>query len=85
MDGWLIEEEGLLKGCASMAIKSIVVRQITDAMKEQHPNNTELARRMQTSRAAIIRLLDPKNEAVTRTTLSKVAHALGRELHIQLI
>ena len=84
LDSWL-EKEGILEEVTTTAIKRVLARQITDAMKEQGLSNTEMAKRMHTSRAAVVRLLDPNNEAVTLSTLSKAAHAVGRELHMELV
>ena len=83
-DSWL-QEEGILEETTSAAIKRVLARQITEAMKEQGLSNAEMARRMHTSRAAVVRLLDPQNEAVTLSTLSKAAHAVGRELYLELV
>ena len=44
-----------------------------------------MARRMNTSRAALDRLLDPNNASVTLQTLSRAAHAVGRDLRIELV
>jgi antitoxin HicB len=38
---------------------------VEQMMKEQNLFKTEMPRRMNTSRAALNRLLDPKNQAVT--------------------
>ena len=83
-DSWL-QEEGILEETTSAAIKRVLARQITEAMKEQGLSNAEMARRMHTSRAAVVRLLDPQNEAVTLSTLSKAAQAVGRELYLELV
>jgi antitoxin HicB len=40
---------------------------------------------MGTSRAALYRLLDPVNDGVTLQTLARAAHAIGRELRIELV
>jgi hypothetical protein len=40
---------------------------------------------MNTSRAALDRLLDPGNPSVTLQTLSRAAHAIGRNLRIELV
>ncbi len=55
-------------------------------MKNKHIGNSKsaLARMMQTSRSALDRLLDPENASVTLLTLETVAHALGKELKVQL-
>jgi antitoxin HicB len=40
---------------------------------------------MQINRAALDRLLDPEYNAVTLSTLRKAAHAVGRELRLELV
>jgi antitoxin HicB len=44
-----------------------------------------MAKRMHTSRAALDRLLDPNNDAVTLSTLQKAATAVGREIRLELV
>jgi antitoxin HicB len=44
-----------------------------------------MARRMRTSRAALDRLLDPQNGAVTLGTLQKAAAAVGRQVRLELV
>ena len=44
-----------------------------------------MAKRMHTSRAALNRLLDPENDAVTLQTLARAATAVGRQLHFALL
>jgi hypothetical protein len=44
-----------------------------------------MARRMNTSRAQLSRLLDPENDKVQLDTLYKAASAVGKELHLELI
>jgi hypothetical protein len=53
-------------------------------MKEKNVSKAEMARRMQTCRAALGRLLDPDYDAVTLTTVRKAATAIGRELRLEL-
>ena len=83
-DSWL-QEEGIYEEVTSVAIKRVLARQISEAMQARGFSNTEMARRMHTSRAAVERLLDPENEAVTLNTLTKAAHAVGRELRLELV
>ena len=40
---------------------------------------------MKTSRAQLDRLLDPENESVTPGTLTRAAHAVGRQLKMELV
>ena len=43
-----------------------------------------MAARMQTSRAALNRLLDPQNASVTLRTLQKAAAVCGKRLRLEL-
>jgi transcriptional regulator with XRE-family HTH domain len=54
-------------------------------MQKKGLTKVEMARRMRTSRAALDRLLDPENEAVTLGTLQKAAAAVGRQVRLELI
>lgn len=83
-DDWL-REEGIYEQSASTAIKRVLARQVEEAMRAQAVTKTEMARRMHTSRAALDRLLDPNNDAVTLSTLQKAATAIGREIRLELV
>lgn len=80
-----LKEEGLLEETRTIAIKEAVAWQVQEAMRKDNITKVEMARRMKTSRAALDRLLDPGNESVTLQTLSRAAHAIGRELRIELV
>jgi antitoxin HicB len=77
-------EEGLLAESEAIAIKRVLVFQLSLAMQEQGLSKTALARRMDTSRSALDRLLDPDNPSVTLLTLEKAAKALGRHIRVEL-
>jgi predicted XRE-type DNA-binding protein len=83
-DSWL-HEEGTYEEVAATAIKRVLARQVEAAMKERQFSKAEMARRMRTSRAALDRLLDPENDAVTLSTLRKAAAAVGRKLRLELV
>ena len=83
-DSWL-REEGIYEEVSTAAIKRVLARQLEAAMRRQNLSKAEVARRMRTSRAALDRLLDPKNEAVTLSTLRKAALAVGREIRLELV
>jgi antitoxin HicB len=80
-----LREEGILEEVTARAIKRVVARQLDALMNDQKISKAEMARRMQTSRAQLDRLLDPQNESVTLATLSKAAQAVGRRLHVELL
>ena len=83
-DDWL-REEGLFEQTSATAVKRVLARQIAEEMATQKLSKSEMARRMQTSRAALERLLDPVNDAVTLNTLFKAASAVGRRVNLQLV
>lgn len=83
-DSWL-REEGLYEKVSATAIKRVVARQIEVAMHEKGLTKVEMARQMRTSRAALDRLLDPENDAVTLSTLQKAATAVGRQVRLELV
>ena len=82
-DDFLVEE-GLLAEAETVAVKRVIAYQVEQMMKEQSLTKTEMSRRMNTSRAALERLLDPANQSITLQTLERAAKALGRRLQITL-
>ena len=83
-DSWL-REEGIYEEVTATAIKRVLARQVEAAMKEKNFSKAEMARRMHTTRAALDRLLDPDNDAVTLTTLQKAAIVVGRQVRLELV
>jgi len=79
-----LEEEGLLEETTAIAVKRYIAYQLAKKMTEEHLSKSEMARRMETSRSALDRLLDPSNSSVTLQTLQSAAHALGGRLKVEL-
>lgn len=80
-----LAEDGLLAECEHRALKEMLADQVRLAMAEQKLSKSEMARRMETSRRQLDRLLEPNGENVTLLTMSKAARAVGRKLRIQLV
>ncbi len=80
-----LKEEGLYEAVTASAVKRVLARQIGQEMIDQKLTKAAMAKRMQTSRAALNRLLDPDNDAVTLNTLFKAATAVGRQIHLELV
>jgi predicted XRE-type DNA-binding protein len=80
-----LQEEGLLEEARAVAIKEAVAFQVQKAMETQNISKVEMARRMNTSRAALDRFLAPGNASVTLQTLTRAARAIGRDLRIELV
>ena len=79
-----LAEEGILAEVEAVAVKRVLAYQVEQEMKQRNLSKTEMARRMGTSRAALDRLLDPKNPSINLQTLSKAAQTLGKRLQISL-
>lgn len=77
-----LREEGLFEAVEAGAIKKVVASMIAQAMAESHVTKTEMARRMDTSRAQLDRLLDPAISSVTLATIAKAAKAIGKKMSI---
>ena len=80
-----LADQGILRECEEQAIKQILADQIKAAMEKDRLTKAAMAVRMQTSRRALDRLLDPKNTGVTLHTLQRAAVAVGRQLRLELI
>ena len=79
-----LTEEGLLDEVEAVAVKRVLAFQIKEMMEAQNLTKAEMARRMQTSRAALERLLDPENRSITLNTMDKAARSLGKRLQLVL-
>ena len=80
-----LEEEGLLEFSQSIAIKRVLAWQIALFIEQQELTKTAMANRMNTSRSALDRLLDPDNDAVTLKTIQNAASAIGAHLEMKLV
>jgi len=80
-----LRDEGILEQTRATALKEVIAWQVQQAMRKKKISKAEMARRMNTSRAALDRLLDPGNASVTLQTLCRAAQAIGRDLRIELV
>lgn len=77
--------EGKRDEFEAIAVKEVLAWQIDQAMKKNDISRNGLAKRMNTSRTQIGRLLDPKDGNVTLSTLQRAARILGRSLRLELV
>jgi transcriptional regulator with XRE-family HTH domain len=66
------------------AFKKNFARQVSDQLEKQKLTVSYLARKTNTSRIAIRRILDPKNTSLTLHTLAKTANGLGIKVYLQI-
>ncbi len=78
-----LADSGLQQTAEELAHKEIIADQVAAAMKAEGLNKTAMAKRMNTSRKALDRLLDPENTGVTLHTMQRAAAAVGRKLTLQ--
>lgn len=81
----LLRSDGMIEGSRTTAIKRVLASQLQQAMKARKLTKIEMARRMQTSRVQLNRLLDPRNDSVTLATLRRAAAVVGREVRLELV
>lgn len=79
-----LREENIYEESTLAATKQVLAMQISEEMEKQNISKTTMAQKMQTSRSALNRLLDPNCQAVTLQTLDKAAKCLGRQLKVTL-
>jgi predicted XRE-type DNA-binding protein len=79
-----LREEGLFEEAQALAIKEVVVWQLTEAMQARSLSKSRLAALLGTSRSQVDRLLDPTRD-VTLSTLQRAAALVGRKVQIELV
>ena len=82
-DDFLIEE-GIKEAVLATANKRVIAWQLAQVMAEKGITQTEMAKRMHTSRATVRRLLDGTDTGVTLATLARAGAALGLPLQVKL-
>lgn len=83
-ESWL-DEQGIREEITAAAIKEVIAEQLAAEMKKKGITKARMAEMMETSRAQIDRLLDPKNSSATLETLMRAAKVLGRQLRLELV
>jgi antitoxin HicB len=73
-----------LEEAMALAIKRELATELARALKKHRMSQSELARRMRTSRAVVHRLLKSDDPSVTLATISRAAVALGRSVKVTL-
>ena len=75
-----LKEEGAYEETTTQAIKRVLAWEISEAMKKECISKVEMARRMQTSRSQLDRLLDPRSDKVFVGTIQRAAFAIGKRI-----
>ncbi len=80
-----LTEQGELEEATAAAVKRVIAWQIEQAMHTSGVNKSDLAKRMQTSRTVVDRMLDATDTGLTLETMTRAATALGFRIKVELI
>ncbi|WP_423926477.1 helix-turn-helix domain-containing protein [Candidatus Palauibacter sp.] len=80
-----LREQGTLEATTAAAVKRVIAWQLREAMATERLSKNQMAKRMNTSRSQLDRILDPNNDRIQLATLMGAAEALGRRLRIELV
>ena len=80
-----LKDEGTYDHTTAVAVKRVLAFQLEQAMEKEHLSKNQMAKRMNTSRSQLDRILDPENPNIQLDTIMKAASVLGRELHLELV
>jgi antitoxin HicB len=79
-----LHEQGIFDDVEKLATKKVIALQLQAHMDAGNISKTEMAKRINTSRSQLDRVLDPENTSVSLDTLERAAFAIGRRLRISL-
>jgi predicted XRE-type DNA-binding protein len=80
-----LKEENIYEECTNIAIKSILVEEIEKYLYKNKITKTEFAKRLNTSRMEVNRILDKNNNSITLKTLEKISYIIGKQLKVEFI
>lgn len=78
-----LAEEGILESSTLKAVKAAIAWQISEEMRRQSITKSSMAKRMETSRAQLDRLLDAGRD-VTLDMIIRAASVLHKDLVVEL-
>jgi len=79
-----LKEEGIFEEAEVTALKRVLAFLLQKEMEDHDVSQTDMAKKLGTSRTGLKRILDPENYSITLLTLNKVASLLGKKLEIRL-
>lgn len=77
-----LKEDGIYEDVQATAQKRVLSWMLSQYIFEHKMSKSELARKMQTSRSQIDRILDPDNTSITLQTIHKAASLMGKKATI---
>ena len=80
-----LREEGIYWEAEAAMLKQVIAATLSRQMERRDETISGLAATLETSRAAVNRILDPANTAITLTTLTRTAAALGCKVKLEIV
>jgi len=80
-----LREEGIYWEAEAARLKQAIAVALLRQVERQDLSLSELAAKLETSRAALNRILDPANTSITLTTLTRTAAALGCRVKLEIV
>lgn len=80
----VLAEDGQLEAATASAVKRVIAWQLQEEMERRKLTKTAMAKKMETSRRQLDRVLNPDDGNVTLETLQRAANAVGRSLRLEL-
>ncbi len=79
-----LKDQGTYEATVDQAVKRVLAFQLRQAMDAQGISKVDMAKRLETSRSQLDRILDPTNESVSLGLLARAAQVVGRTLRLEL-
>lgn len=79
-----LKAEGTYEATVDQAVKRVLAYQLAEAMETQGITKVAMAKKLETSRSQLDRILDPNNESVSLGLLARAANVVGRKLRLEL-
>lgn len=79
-----LRDQGTYEVTVEQAVKRVLAYQLAEAMSAQGISKLAMAKRLETSRSQLDRILDPNNDSVSLGLLARAARVVGRKLHLEL-
>ena len=77
-----LNEYDILEETESATIKRVLIYELNKKIETEKITKTLVAKELKTSRSSLDRILNPKNNSMTLTTMERIATFLGRKLII---
>lgn len=80
-----LREEGIYWEAEAARLKRVIAAMLSRQMERRDLTVSGLAESLETSRAAVNRILDPANTSITLTTLTRAAAVLGCKVKLEIV